>query len=361
MFVLAVKARVLAAGMAILGMKSLDQSPTQNSFPASLVSGSKTAQKVYLRSIAEQIIDKFVIDTEAVDSLLDRLVSEQVQEDRRRNQAQTPDGRYPCRVPGCTRSFKYDGKSRIKHEQTHEEYPHLPQVTATKTTSQSTEPIHLDDDMFNYQCSLLQHGLLYLNFRDAVAEGDGDRIIRNWKFLLLHFREKSSHSKYALEALHLLFQVNSILTQRQAHQLVWNRSVNNKGGHGHNVPLDLDLEHDNNYIKVACKKLGRNLTSQAVTTICHSSKISREVIENFDIESQIRQRSGKHVKKSESKDLSVLVNNLIEHNSFTETPGRKYKFFCHFPRSHIKNIDMSSLHQWINEHKKYVKLNRKAR
>ena len=63
------------------------------------------------------------------------------------------------------------------------------------------------DDIFNYQCNLLNHGLLYANFRDAISEGDGERIIRCWKFLLLHFyADGSSSSKYALEALFLQFQ-----------------------------------------------------------------------------------------------------------------------------------------------------------
>ena len=81
MFVLAVKARVLAAAVTILGMTKIDQSPTQNSFPSSLVNGSKTSQKIYLRSIAEQVADKYVIDTTAVNSLLNSIVSEQVQEE----------------------------------------------------------------------------------------------------------------------------------------------------------------------------------------------------------------------------------------------------------------------------------------
>ena len=62
-------------------------------------------------------------------------------------------------------------------------------VTQPKTLE---EPDKANDDMFNYQCSLLDHGLLYLNFRDAVAEGDGTRIIRCWKFLLIQFWQESS-------------------------------------------------------------------------------------------------------------------------------------------------------------------------
>ena len=78
--------------------------------------------------------------------------------------------RWTISLPGCTKRFKYDGKSRIKHEKAHAESPQPPQVTSSSTNPESTEPNQPEDDMFNYQCSLLQHGLLYLNFRDAVAE-----------------------------------------------------------------------------------------------------------------------------------------------------------------------------------------------
>lgn len=68
-----------------------------------------------------------------------------------------------------------------------------------------------EDDVFNYQCNLLDHGLLYMNFMDAIAEGDGSRIIRCWKFLLLHFYAEGK-TKYAiLEALYLLLQQYSLL------------------------------------------------------------------------------------------------------------------------------------------------------
>ena len=54
--------------------------------------------------------------------------------------------------------------------------------------------------MFNYQCDLMDHGLLYMNFIDAVAEGDGDRIIRCWNFLLLRFFCDQGSTKYTIEA-----------------------------------------------------------------------------------------------------------------------------------------------------------------
>lgn len=42
--------------------------------------------------------------------------------------------------------------------------------------------------MYEYTCEVLSLGLLYLNFKDAVREGDGDRVILSWKYLMLIFR-----------------------------------------------------------------------------------------------------------------------------------------------------------------------------
>ena len=89
-----------------------------------------------------------------------------------------------------------------------------------------------DDDVFNYNCSLLAQGVLFLKFLDSTSEGDGERSIRCWKFFLLHFKEEKSTTKYALEALYLLLQVYSLLPLAEAHSLVGNRTVNNKGGPG---------------------------------------------------------------------------------------------------------------------------------
>ena len=172
---------------------------------------------------------------------------------------------------------------------------------------------------------------------------------------------KSSQSKYALEALYLLFQINALLTPCEAHELKWNRSVNNHGAAGCNVPLDLDLEHDNNYIKEANRKMGRNLTTTAVTRNCSCCKVAHELVELFDSECKIKKRSGKHVQRSDAQDLRILVNLLLSEEALTETPGRNYNHYTGFLRSQTSNIDMSSLFKWINKHKKLISLNRKAR
>ena len=53
------------------------------------------------------------------------------------------------------------------------------------------------DDTYKYNCCLLSYGLLFVEFLDAIAEGDGDRNLRCWKMLLLHFKNDTGSTKYA--------------------------------------------------------------------------------------------------------------------------------------------------------------------
>ena len=45
-----------------------------------------------------------------------------------------------------------------------------------------------NDTVFEYATDLMSLGMLYLEFRDAVREGDGSRVMRCWKYLLPLFK-----------------------------------------------------------------------------------------------------------------------------------------------------------------------------
>ena len=68
-------------------------------------------------------------------------------------------------------------------------------------------------------------GLLLLEFRDAVHEGDGVRLLRCWRMLLLYFTF-SGHTKYALEAFHLQAAVSATASLRVAQDLLNSRFIN---------------------------------------------------------------------------------------------------------------------------------------
>ena len=92
-----------------------------------------------------------------------------------------------------------------------------------------------NDSIYEYACCVLSLSLFMTEFNDAIKEGDGERVYRVWKYLLLLFRE-SGRTKYALEALNLHFQHYG-LPPRLAFEIVWSRFVNSKGGQGGNIPV----------------------------------------------------------------------------------------------------------------------------
>ena len=80
-------------------------------------------------------------------------------------------------------------------------------------------------------------GLLWMNFHDAKREGDGDRLVRIWKFLLIVFKV-ARRKNYSIEALNLQLQVHYTMSPRQAAQLKWSRCVNTTNPVGKNVPME---------------------------------------------------------------------------------------------------------------------------
>jgi len=74
--------------------------------------------------------------------------------------------------------------------------------STVSTQKNSNEEV---DGVFFYAAKLLTLSLLWHGFHDAIHEGDGDRILRYWKFLFVIFKN-TSHRNYAKEALNLLIQ-----------------------------------------------------------------------------------------------------------------------------------------------------------
>ena len=91
--------------------------------------------------------------------------------------------------------------------------------------------------------------MLFLEFKDAIREGDGTRVLCCWKYFMLVFRA-SGHTNYCLEAFNLFVQYYYTLTPRLAEQMLWGRFINNEGKMGHNISCDLHMEHLNRTIKM---------------------------------------------------------------------------------------------------------------
>ncbi len=199
---------------------------------------------------------------------------------------------------------------------------------------------------------------MFTEFLDAVAEGDGDRNLRCWKMFILHFKKDTGSNKYAIEALYYSLQVNSLLTPRQAYRLQWNRSVKGKAS---NVPLDLDLEHDNKQLKEEVRQLKRNVTEKAVERLCKTLWVKRRMVGNYDDCIKMVKKSGKHTVRSDSKDFVTVLNKLVDEGIFEFKEGRSYNSFPQITSGPLDGLDVHAVYKWINEHKKYIALDKRAR
>ena len=92
-----------------------------------------------------------------------------------------------------------------------------------------------------------------------AASGTGQRIVRLWKFLLLFFKQ-AGKTKYGVEAARLISGVHITLPERQAYELVWNRTCSIHGGLGNNKSVDLALEHLNREFKENVNDFHSHLT-----------------------------------------------------------------------------------------------------
>lgn len=270
--------------------------------------------------------------------------------DDKNNADKTSDGRYPCRFQGCNATFKYDGLSRKKHEVTHNLPPENPDLCEAKSSTKDEK----NDDIYNYNCAFLEDGLFFLNFLDAVSEGDGLRIMRQYKYLLMSFRaDGQQSSKYALECLYQSFLVNSLLCRRDAERFVWNTSVNTFGGKGNNIALDLDMEHSNRFVKQAIRNLGPNITGMAVSRICNAESGIRKMVNKLDKCLHRNPVSGRHPSAT-GKDLAELISRTVSTDVYSRHDCRKYNHFTDFERDLLRQLDMSSMYKWINKHKKNI-------
>ncbi len=205
------------------------------------------------------------------------------------------------------------------------------------------------DNIREYAQDVLTLGLLYLEFCDAIKEGDGSRILRCWRYLLLVYRA-SHRTNYAIEAFTLLAHEKYILSPRMALQLKWSRTINTHGRPGKNIPCDLHLEHLNRECKTALSGLGSNITDRAVQRIGRCIRTTTSMLENFDIQNGIPTQSSYHTRRSSVADINKIVQQLTQSSKvFQENLGRKHRAFPNFHRNLLRTVCMPTLKQWMSE------------
>ena len=302
-------ADIIATALVFFGMADVNDHPTKHGFSNEMENNIRAVRARYFSKVMKEFIMNFIVDGTLYEKHFANIHALEEWEDIQRNQPVLANGKCPCRFPGCSSSFKHDGVHRMRHKLSHDPPPSIPEEPTLESTvpdprDQNPQPT---DDVFDYHCGFINMALLLRNFRDAIKEGDGERIIKCIKMFLLHLKEDGSGStKYSLEALYHLFQINALLSPREAERLKWNRTVNNQGGEGNNVVMDVALEHDNHALKEIVRGLGANINKRKVRRVCRAYFVLKKLLQQIESEIGVKEVSGKHTKKSVKEDLKCL-------------------------------------------------------
>ena len=203
--------------------------------------------------------------------------------------------------------------------------------------------------------NFIKHFLLLEDLRDAVKEGNGQRLATLSKVLLLHFKSVDSFNSYAIEMLTNITQNNMLLSQRLSNQCILAATASWKGGIGKNMEIDLLQENQNCDQKNLVRSMGANKTEKAITRASKASGGIREIVDNFDTISSVKPISTKHSHASSLKDEMIILHDLNDINPFTAISGRAHKSFKEFCNEDpVSKLDKTKFEEWCDRRVKKI-------
>lgn len=204
------------------------------------------------------------------------------------------------------------------------------------------------DGVYSYATNLLTLGCFYLEFRDAIKEGDGLRVLRCYRYMLPMFIS-SGRKNYAIETLNLLLQHDFLLSPRLSEELIWGRFINTHGQAGKNIPNDLHCEHLNRLCKGCISDLQANKTEESISRVARALGTIHPVLHKFDTENDVCNTTSTHREVKHTKDLKMVVELLQKVSAFSKTSARKHASFSK-PRDPLHAMSHNETLEWIKDH-----------
>ncbi|XP_078606564.1 uncharacterized protein LOC144879197 [Branchiostoma floridae x Branchiostoma japonicum] len=331
-------ALILTVAMDYFGMDTMEDLPKKNCFPPDIAVADKETRRAWLSEQVGHIIDKYVMlkEGEIVSNVASGVKS-----------SFFPPEPLPCRYPDCHRTFRHE-KIRNDHEIQAHDLNMQPTPNPNSSPDKPKESCQEEDYKRNYTLARLSYGLFLRNMRDAVKEGDGERLQRLYSFAMLYYRAYG-HTQYAYSSFLMKVQVASILSPHMAHSLVWNRFFNKRGGMGQNISLDLNLENHNNFAKSFLKNMGPNLNEKSALRVTRSLHYLKALMDNQNAALGRRGASGYHHKEKWDEDIKLLVEENRKADLLAVIPGRAFESFPSFNRNLLHKIDYNKTAKWMKE------------
>lgn len=113
---------------------------------------------------------------------------------------------------------------------------------AKSIVQQTIYPIESGDPVYTRHRAFLHLAFMYTDLRYAIRWGDGEHIIRHWKFWLPRF-VGAGCKNYATEAVNLIAHLQADFPRHIAYIATHNRTVSTSGKPGRGKPVDQLMEH----------------------------------------------------------------------------------------------------------------------
>ena len=350
-FQLVVECHIMAAAMHFFSMSTLEGAPSTNALPSMV---GKTTQEKWsvLKALLTRLVCRYVL----VDNIASYLNPPKDSQQPPLSNTVNP---HTVRI-ALEHNYAMTHQARIAAEHCYTRATHskqqrkrrLPQWmhnSADEITTSYQVQKASPDGVFNYASAVLNDGLLLLELRDSIHNGDGPRIFRCWKFMLLHWKH-AGHTKYAYETIELISSIKAAASPRIAHELLWCRVVNTRGGAGNNIPVDLFLEHLNRTLKVFVSSTGANVSPSTITQTSKSLKFLLNISDHFDEICNVNPISLHHTKASSKEDRDKILKQLAsESRVFDYVPGRYHKTFKGIHPHISSHLDINKLVTWIKQ------------
>ena len=137
----------------------------------------------------------------------------------------------------------------VQLESPHDDIPHEEshawlQATVKAIVEKRIMPGESTDPVNALHRCFLCAGFMYIDLRNAIQDGEGEQIVRNWRHWLILFLG-TNRKNFANETVIHLSNLAATYPRHISYIAIHNRSVNTSGKCHHHKPLDQMLEHYN--------------------------------------------------------------------------------------------------------------------
>lgn len=163
--------------------------------------------------------------------------------------------------------------------------------------------------------------------------------------------KKHNHPKYAYASLLLQLRVKALMTPRQAHRLIWNRTISDKDGAGTRKSLDLKLEQLNLVAKDDIRAAGmQNVNEKFMVKVGQSVRQKDLIGLTMREDMRVCIPKGRHMSAKSNQDFHRMLTEVHERAKvFSITPGRAYTAFPFLSKDVFDGLDVHTVHKWMNE------------